>query len=98
MDYEQPPELPYVDRIEVAEAFADQIRLTHFDGYTVRLEFAVTRPHLTGRNQAESTLYPIARIALSPMAAVALNQQLTVLVSLLEKQGLLKRIAPSSGK
>jgi len=97
MENEQPKEYPYVDRLDVAEVFADQIRFVHFDGYSVRIEFAVVRPHMIGPNQAESTVHPAARIALSPLAAVVLHQQLSSLVSTLEKQGVLKRIAPSSG-
>src|ERR1700691_1693062 len=96
MELEKSKELPYVDRIDIEEVFADQIRFVQFDGYSVRIEFAVTRPHVTGQNQAESTLYPAARLVLSPVAAVTLQSQLSELVSALEKQGLLKRLGPSS--
>ena len=64
MELEKSKELPYVDRIDIEEVFADQIRFVQFDGYSVRIEFAVTRPHVTGQNQAESTLYPAARLVL----------------------------------
>jgi len=98
MEIETPKELPYVDRIDLAEVFADQIRLIHFDGYSVRIEFAVARPRTVGPNQAESTVYPAARLVLSPMAAATLSQQLSALLSMLEQKELLKRLAPSSAK
>lgn len=88
--------MPYVDRPEVQEIYADQIRLIHFDGYSVRLEFAVVRPHMASENRAESTIYPVARLALSPHAAINLKEQLDQLVALLEQQGVLRRTAPSS--
>jgi hypothetical protein len=96
MAKESTVELPYVDRPEVQEIYADQIRLTHFDGYSVRLEFAVVRPALAGPNLAASTLYPVARLALSPHAALNLKEQLDQLVSLLEQQGVLRRLSPST--
>jgi hypothetical protein len=85
-----------VDRIDLAEVFADQVRLTHFDGHSVRIEFAVSRPHMVNETQAETTVYPAARLAISPMAAASLNQQLSTLLVILEQQGVLKRLAPSS--
>jgi len=96
MTDEPAPPLPYVDRVEVQEIFADQIRLIHFDGYCVRLEFTVTRPRLAGQDRAESTIYPAARLALSPHAAISLKEQLVQLVAMLEQQGVLRRIVPSS--
>lgn len=96
MSSEPADELPYLDRPEIQEVFADQIRLTHFDGYSVRLEFAVIRPHITGQNRAESRVYPAARIVLSPHAAISLKEQLDQLMAMLEQQGVLRRTAPSS--
>jgi hypothetical protein len=97
MSDEPATELPYVDRPEVQEVFADQIRLTHFDGFSVRLEFAVVRPQAIGQNRAESRVYPVARLALSPMAAISLKDQLAQLVTLLEQQGVLRRVMPPTG-
>ena len=88
--------MPYADRPEVREIFADQVRLTHFDGYSVRLEFAVVRPHLAGQDRAESTLVPAARLVLSPHAAIGLRDQLVQLLATLEQQGVLRRVAPAS--
>lgn len=91
-----PAPLPYADRPEVHEIFADHIRLTHFDGYSVRLEFAVVRPQLAGPDRAESTLVPAARLVLSPHAAIGLRDQLVQLLAALEQQGVLRRVAPAS--
>jgi hypothetical protein len=96
MANESTAELPYVDRPEVQEIYADQIRLTHFDGYSVRLEFTVVQPALAGPNLAAATLYPVARLALSPQAAINLKEQLDQLVLLLEQQGVLRRLSPST--
>jgi hypothetical protein len=49
MTSEPMTDMPYVDRPELQEVFADQVRLIHFDGYSVRLEFAVVRPRVAGR-------------------------------------------------
>ena len=89
-------EMPYVDRPEIQEVYADQVRLIHFDGYSVRLEFAVVRPRVAGPDRAEASVYPVARLALPPHAAINLKEQLDQLVAKLEEQGVLRRIAPST--
>jgi hypothetical protein len=96
MTDDPPTPLPYADRPEISEIFADQIRLTHFDGYSVRLEFAVVRPYLAGQDRAEATLVPAARLVLSPHAAIGLRDQLVQLLATLEQQGVLRRVAPAS--
>jgi hypothetical protein len=98
MENEQPKKLPYIEDASVSEVFADHVRITHFDGYSVRLELAVSRPHMTGPNQAASAIYPCARLVLTPLAAMALQRQLSELLAALEKQGRIKRLAPSSNK
>ncbi len=89
-------EMPYVDRPEVQEIYADQVRLIHFDGYSVRLEFAVVRPRISGPDRAEASIYPAARLALPPHAAINLKEQLDQLMARLEEQGVLRRVAPST--
>lgn len=89
-------ELPYLDRPELAETYADQVRLIHFDGQSVRIEFTVARPTLAGPNQAAIELRPAARLVLPPLAAVTLQEQLTRLVAALEEGGVLKRVTPVS--
>ena len=96
MTNEPTAELPYVDRPEVQEVYADQVRLIHFDGYSVRLEFAVVRPRIAGPDRAEASVYPTARLALPPHAAISLKEQLDQLVARLEEQGVLRRVAPST--
>jgi len=89
--------VPYHDRSEVSETFADTVRLTHWDGHTARVEFVVTRPFV-GRepNTSSPVQYPVARLVLPPMAVAALFQQLAILVRQFEKDGLIKRVSPSS--
>jgi hypothetical protein len=89
-------EPPYVDRPEVAETYADQVRLIHFDGQTVRIELTVARPTLAGRDHAGVEMRPAARLVLPPLAAVALHEQLTRLIAALEHSGVIKRVAPVS--
>jgi hypothetical protein len=98
VEIEQPKELPYIEDGSISEVYADQVRLSHFDGYSIRVELAVARPHVTGQNQTASAVYPCARLVLSPMVAWALQQQLSALIADCEKKGLLKRLSPSSDK
>lgn len=93
-----PAEIPYVDSGDVRETYADQLRLTHFDGYAVRLEFAVQRPQLVAPNQSEPVLLPAARLVLPPHALFGLRDQLDQLLRMLEQQGVVRRVmapAPS---
>jgi hypothetical protein len=96
MSSEAVPDMPYVDRPEVQEVYADQVRLIHFDGYSVRLEFAVVRPRAAGPDRATASVYPTARIVLPPHGAIGLKEQLDQLVAKLEEQGVRRRIAPST--
>lgn len=89
-------EPPYVDRPEVAETYADQVRLIHFDGQTIRIELTVARPMLAGSDRAAIELRPSARLVLTPLAAVTLQEQLTRLIAALEDSGVIKRVAPVS--
>jgi len=90
-----PTQAPYVDLPDLAERFVDQIRLTHFDGQTVRLEFAVSRPHVVQANRSESRLYPVARLVMTPFCALALQEQLSQLLRVMEQSGIIKRVTPS---
>ena len=96
MSTELPTEIPYRDVPDLAETFSDRVRLVHFDGYSVRLEFVVSRPVLAGQDTATYVHYPCARLVLPPMAMVELHEQLGRLMGGLEKEGLLKRVAPTS--
>jgi hypothetical protein len=86
----------YVDRPDLAETFVSGVRLSTFDGHSVYVELVNARPHVTGVNASEVTLYPCARLRMSPMAVAVLHEQLGNLLGVMEKQGILKRLAPSS--
>jgi len=88
----------YVDRVEVAETFADSISGLIFDGQTLRIEFAVTRldeirPNMpiTGRR------YPACRLALSPAAAIDLINRMQQIGAALTSAGAAKA-APRPGE
>jgi len=89
-------ELPYWDLLDVSEIYSDCIRLTHFDGHSVRIEFAVVRAAIAERNQVGPTVFPAARLVLSPPAAVALHSQLQLLIAGMEGAGAVKRIVPTA--
>ncbi|HEX9140556.1 MAG TPA: hypothetical protein VF848_12255 [Steroidobacteraceae bacterium] len=94
-DPTDPTQVPYVDLPDLAERYVDQVRLTHFDGQTVRVEFAVSRPHVVQANRSESALYPVARLVMSPFCALALQEQLSQLLRVMEQSGVIKRVSPS---
>jgi hypothetical protein len=96
MNEEAGAELPYQDLPSLAEVYADQLRLTHFDGYSVRLEFAVMRPRLTAPNQSEPVVHPAVRLVLPPHALFGLRDQLDQLLRVLEQQGVVRRVMPAA--
>jgi hypothetical protein len=89
-----PVEIPYEDLPELAETFADHVRLIHFDGQTVRVELAVSRPAISGPNQSTPTIYPACRLVLTTLCAANLKDQLTQILTALEKNGVIKRVEP----
>jgi hypothetical protein len=93
MTPEKPVELPYKDLPDLNETFADQVRVIHFDGQTLRIELAVSRPLMTGQNQVAMTQYPSVRLVLTPFAAVNLRDGLVNILSQMEASGILKRVA-----
>ena len=96
MPTENSTDIPYQDRADVSEVFADQCRLTHFDGYALHVELVVSRPHMTGPDRAEQTMVPSARLVLSPIAAAQLQEHLSKALAVMEQQGVLKRVSPAS--
>lgn len=98
-------QISYVDRPELSETFADHVERIGFDGQGWRIEFCITR---MGDPVPPDTLpgkrYPTCRLVLTTNAGLDLVNKLQSLVSMMEKQGILKRtpptnvIAPSSGK
>ncbi len=95
MSLEPTEERPYHDLPDVAELFADHVRLIHWDGQTARIELGVFRPHLAGPDRAQMTAYPAARLVLTPAALAALHAHLANLIGKLEKDGVVKRISPA---
>ena len=57
-----PPRRKYIDRAEVAEAFADGVERITFDGATLRLEFVVLRQD---EQDGDLWAYTSARLVLS---------------------------------
>jgi hypothetical protein len=87
-----PIKTKYVDRPELAETFADDVRMVGFKDNLLHMELVVTRldePHPpeppTGRT------YPAARLVLTPTAALKVHQNLSNLLAALEAQGMVHR-------
>jgi len=84
----------YLDRVEIAETFADSITGVVFDGQTLRLEFAVTRldeikpdAPITGRR------YPACRVVLPPTAAIDLINRMQQIAAALAQAGVTRAAA-----
>ena len=90
--------LQYVDRLEVAETFADSIQNMYFDGQTLRIEFCTTRLIDQPRGQGVARRLPVARIALTGAAAVELINRTQRVGVALARAGLLRRGAPPAAK
>src|ERR1035441_7827172 len=92
----EPVDVPYTDLPALTETYADQLRMMHFDGYAVRLEFVVARHSVSGPDTVVARHVPVARLVLPPLSAAHLHEQLTGLLAGLEKLGVLKRVAPGT--
>jgi hypothetical protein len=86
--------LTHVDVPEIREIFADTVRAVNVHDGVPRIELALCRidePHppapLTGKT------FTVARLALSPSAAIALCANLTNALNMMEQEGMLKRVA-----
>ena len=81
----------YVDRLDVAETFADFVQRIQFDGQTLRLEFAVSRlEDQRPPAQPSGKRYPACRLVLSASAAVDLMNKMQQITAGLIKAGVLK--------
>jgi hypothetical protein len=91
----------HVDRPDLAETFADHVRLVIFDGSTLRLELGVTRlDELKPQAPPSGRRYPSCRLVLTPGAAVDLINQLQRIAAGLVQAGILKadqQPAPAAG-
>jgi hypothetical protein len=95
------PMMTYVDRPEVSETFADSCARMTFEGFHVKLEFAVNRlddpkPPAPPTGKAVTA----CRLVLPIPGMLDLHAKLTQLVNTLQAQGVLKQISqiPQSGK
>jgi hypothetical protein len=87
----------YVDRLDIAETFADSINALFFDGQMLRIEFGVNRfdemkPNapLTGRR------LPACRLVLPATAAVELINRMQQIATALAQSGVVKQTAPGA--
>jgi hypothetical protein len=90
----QPQEtIPFTDRPELFETFADSVRGVMFDDSVLRIELCVTRfasPAAVGR-QASMTRQPACRLVLTSSGAVELFNQLQQVMRALAQQGVIKQ-------
>ena len=92
-----PPAIRYVDRPECHETFADSIGQVSFDGQSLRVELCVTRlDEVKPNTQVSGRRLPIARIVLTPMAALELINRLNQGAAALSQAGMLKARPPKS--
>jgi hypothetical protein len=82
----QPVNVRYLDRVDVAETFADSITSLLFDGQTLRIEFGVTRfDEMKTNSPITGRRYPACRLVLSPAIAMDLINRIQGIVSALNK-------------
>jgi hypothetical protein len=90
-----PARLPYVNRPDVAEAFADSIARMRYDGATLRVEFAVNRvDEVLPTGQNTGTAVTSCRLVLSAAGMIELFARLNGLMNELRAQGLLRTTPP----
>lgn len=83
----------YVDRPEVNELYADQVKRVTFHEGVVYIEFVVTRmDENEPPNEQTATQYTSARLALAPACGMQLRDQLSGLLTLLEQKGIVKKL------
>ena len=81
----------YLDRVDIAETFADSITGLIFDGQTLRIEFGVTRLDDVKANAPRTgRRYPACRIVLPPAAAVDLINRMQQIGAALTQAGVVK--------
>jgi hypothetical protein len=93
----QPPQFTFVDLPELAETFADHVRMISFDGQTLRIEFCVSRvDQVKPDAPATGHRYPCCRLVLSTGATLELMNQLQRITTSLVQQGVLKAQPPQA--
>ena len=87
----------YVDRPDCLEAFSDSISSLFFDGQSLHVEFAVTRPDVSAAGAPTTARrYPVCRVVLPPAAAIDLINKMQQIGTALAQSGLAKVAAPAS--
>jgi len=87
--------LTHIDQPTVKEVFADLVRQVSFNDNLARIEFCVTRfDEPQPPKPPTGHTYTSARMVLSPNAVMQLYSNLSNLVAVLEKQGLVQRNPP----
>jgi hypothetical protein len=87
------PKLTYVERPEIAEAYADFLESVVFDGTSIRMEFVVHRfdkPDAQGVPSGRKVT--AARLVLPLSGAANLASQLQALLAALSEQGAMSEI------
>jgi len=83
--------LPKEERHEIAETFADSLGQATFDGQTMRLEFCATRMTDVKRGEkATGKRHVVARMVLTPEAAVEMFNVCSQIVGALKNAGVVK--------
>jgi len=93
----QSPTIRYIDRVDVAETFADSVTGLLFDGQTLRIEFGVTRfDEVEGGAPITGRRYPTCRLVLAPAATVDLINRMQQIGAALTQAGVIKAASPPS--
>ena len=91
----QPPQFTFVDRPDLAETFADHVRMISFDGQTLRIEFCVSRVDQVKQDAPPTGhRYPSCRLVLSTAASLELMNQRQRITASWVQQGVLKAEPP----
>lgn len=92
-----PKNFAYQNDATVRETFADSFQVAAFDGSTMRIELTANRynePAPSG--ETSGTRVTVSRLVLTPNLAVDLYNQLSRVIGLMEKRGLISRTPPTS--
>ena len=91
-------QIQYVDLPDLAETFADSVKLSVFDGTVARIEFCTTRLKDLGKTKKpEAQRHPVCRLVLTPAAAAELFKQLQNMINAMVQTGALKPVEQPKG-
>ncbi len=90
-------ETQYLSRNELTETFSDHVEKFLFDGNTLRVEFSVQRLNVpAAKDRPAGVRVPVARMVLTPKAAVDLYNKLNSMIEVLQKKGVLQKSGPTA--